>query len=477
MVNSNLSKNLPPCATVSIAASRNLDDCDVNNSMYNEPSNQTFSTRPSENGSFCNTTSLTQRCPFTNPQTCSSDQNNFCTSNSGLSFRSYTKNNGINYSQQQSLLQVSKDVGSVEATIPLKQCKLKSSLSSSGSNSKNTSSSSTVPLDATSSFSSFHPQEHQASTTSGSSRNADKASHDSSRNDSNFGVSSHENITLSKNDEGIEKGEVDKIQFHNNRSESSSTCTDDGSSSNKTCSATAPSISLINLQHQQVARHQQLKNSSKTEMTNLTTIRNSEHVITSLGSGNNGSPTIALQNINSMSSKHLYPPTTVTCNLCEDDTAHETPIKSNFNSPNNTSTPMSTPTINCLNKYNKSCIGNINNPSLCKDVEKSYKTKTYKNVSYDQSTTMEFSNSMHNSFNPVLSHHITNYQERQAFHGSTVQSKSHGFTDVDETYNSKRCKNIQSSQNSSLFNSTHHHSIHSSFQDHRNSNVDIFTGN
>ena len=81
-----------------------------------------------------NTNLTQQNLLYNNPtQPKQSDQNNFSSSSSGLSFPSYSKNNGINYSQQQSLLQVSKNVVSCnrcEATIPLKHYKLQSSSSS-----------------------------------------------------------------------------------------------------------------------------------------------------------------------------------------------------------------------------------------------------------------------------------------------------------------------------------------------------------
>ena len=122
--------------------------------------------------------------------------------NSGLSFQSYNKNNGINYSQLQSLLQVLESKADVveekrysekasTEKIHLKaNCKTKSSLSEIyvdsqlggvASNSKTTS----FVLDATSSFSpatTFLPLHVTSSRTSCTSGNADKASHDSSRN-------------------------------------------------------------------------------------------------------------------------------------------------------------------------------------------------------------------------------------------------------------------------------------------------------
>ena len=134
--------------------------------------------------------------------------------NRGLSFQSYNKNNGINYSQQQSLLQVLESKADIveerrysekasREEIHLKaNCKTKSSLSEIyvdselggvASNSKTTS----FVLDATSSFSpatTVLPLHVTSSRTSCTSGNADKASHDSSRNNSNLGIisSSHE---------------------------------------------------------------------------------------------------------------------------------------------------------------------------------------------------------------------------------------------------------------------------------------------
>ena len=212
---------------------QNIKDKDVNKYILKKPTIPALSLsqqKYSKNISFfnCSKRNYTQQHLFINrqppQQRVNSDQNNFYTSNSGLSFQSYSKNNGINYSQQQSLLQVSKNVvGSSrsEATIPLKHCKLKSSLSSSSSgggksNSENTSSS--VVVDATSSFSTSHPPK-RTSTTSCTNQTADKAFHDSSRNNSNLGISSstsHE-ITLSKddddyNDDMLEDG-IEKFNF------------------------------------------------------------------------------------------------------------------------------------------------------------------------------------------------------------------------------------------------------------------------
>ena len=131
MVKSNSKNNFPSCTKESITSNK-LDDCKAEHSLHKTSSNHTitFSKQSSENGTFSvNASGSTQQHLFiNNPQKCNSDQNNFCTSNSGLSFRSYSKNNGINYSQQQSLLQVSKNVvGSnrSEATILLKHCKVK----------------------------------------------------------------------------------------------------------------------------------------------------------------------------------------------------------------------------------------------------------------------------------------------------------------------------------------------------------------
>ena len=500
---SNSKTNLLSCEKESITSNK-LDRCKLDNSVHQKSSNHTitFSKQSSENGSFSmNASSSTQQHLFiNNPQKCNSDQNNFCTSNSGLSFRSYSKNNGINYSQQQSVLQISKDVGCREATVPLKHCKLKSSLSSdSGSNSKNTSTSSVV-VDATSSFSTFHRLPQRTSTTSCTSQTADKASHDSSRNSSNPGCSSHE-ITLCKEDDASVKGGVDQIQFHNNCSESSSTFSN--GNKRKTCSTT-PSISLVNSQNQQVT--QQLHNSRKTEMTNLTSIRQNGNIITTLGNTNDGPSSFSSQNTSTISSKNAYTPTTVICSLCDEDAPGPPSIKACSQQRNQTL--MLSPT----NEYvqgNKAYVGgNVSNK--CKNKDKSY---DHRNINYDQSTTMEFSNSAaQHSFNLVSTQQHINHQNRQTFHGSLMQSKHHSYNEAEESHypnrykhhhfqkqkmfqldnntkmlgNESSCQNISSStigntilsqHSSSSFNATHHHSILSSFQDNRNANASNIKGN
>ena len=425
LVKSNSKNNLPSCAKESITSNK-LDGCKVDNSLHLKSNNHTitFSKHSSENGSF--SSSSTQHHLFiNNSQKCNSDQNNFCTSNSGLSFRSYSKNNGINYSQQQSVFQISKDVGcseQSEATVPLKHCKLKSSLSSdSGSNSKNTSTSSVV-VDATSSFSTSLPQ--RTSTTSCTSQTADKASHDSSRNSSNPGCSCHE-ITLCKDDDASLKGGVDQIQFHNNCSESSSTFSN--GNKRKTCSTT-PSISLGNSQNQQV--NQQLHNSRKTEMTNLTTTRQNDNIITTLGDMNEGPSNFSIQNTPTILSKNAYTPTTVICSLCDEDAPVPPSIKSCSQQRNQT---LMLSTANEYAQGNKAYVGG-NGSNKSKDKEKSYDNNS-RTISYDQSTTMEFSNSAaQHSFNLVSTQQSINHQNRQTFHGSLMQSKHHSYNEVEESH-------------------------------------------
>ena len=504
MVKSISKNNFPSCTKESIISNK-LDDCKAEHSLHKPSSNHTitFSKQSSENGTFSmNASGSTQQHLFiNNPQKCNSDQNNFCTSNSGLSFRSYSKNNGINYSQQQSVLQISKDVGCSEATVPLKHCKLKSSLSSdSGSNSKNTSTSSVV-VDATSSFSTSHRLPQRTSTTSCTSQTADKASHDSSRNSSNPDCSSHE-ITLCKDDDDDSmKGGVDQIQFHNNCSESSS----NSGSKRKTCSTT-PSISLGNSQNQQVT--QQLHNSRKTEMTNLTTNRQNGNIITTLGNPNDGPSSFSIQNNPTILQKNPYTPTTVICSLCDDDMREPAPVKPCSQQRNQT---LMASTSNEYAQRNKAYVGS-NGSNKSKDKEKIY-DNTDTNINYDQNTTMEFSNSaVHHGFNLASTQQPINHQNRQTFHSSLMQSKHHTYNELEENHypnryknhhfqkekmlqldnnskllgNDSSCQNISSStigntivspHSSSSFNTAHPNSILSSFQDNRNASASNMKGN
>ena len=179
------------------------------------------------------------------------------------------------------------------------------------------------------------------------------------------------------------KGGTDKIQFRNNCSDSSSSSISNSSN----CSAT-PSISLLNSQHQQLT--QQPQNSSKTEMTNLTTISQTENAITSLANSNDGPSTIVTQNTSITPSQNAYQSSSVICSICDED-ARTTPIiNPRYNSQENDQ-PLMVPTINRIDGYSKTIVAS-HTSTKSKDQQKHHETKAT-HLNYDHNKTMEYDNS------------------------------------------------------------------------------------
>ena len=146
-------------------------------------------------------------------------------------------------------------------------------------------------------------------------------------------------------------------------------------------------------------------------MTNLTTFRHTDNVITSL---RNGSCTYSISNASSIQPKRNYTPSTGVCNLCEES---KSVILSN-------------------NRYNNREQGYDNNGSI---------------MSYDQNTAMEFNNvSMphHPNFQPQSSQLSNIPHTRHVFNqnqngGQLMQGKPHLYHEDEEKNYAERYKQHQ----------------------------------